>query len=350
MTGADIVGDDSWSSQHMKHYMRKHQTLEPMDPSVIDHKSSMPFVGENHGTSGPVRTSFNDTFLPIEDDVIKACDEVTGLSKKPMDPWSGDHIGFYYTLASIVRSGPDKGKRSYAARGYLNQCIGRTNLKILCEALVARVNLEGSQATGVTFTHGDQQHTVNASREVIVCGGAIQSPAILELSGIGDPEILERAGVECKVSLPSVGTNFQDHTVGGEIYELVPGVFSTDAMHDPSFMESAHKVLMEKAGGPLTAVQSTQGFFPYKMFATHGELQETVASIQDTIDDPKTTKFQRKQLQKVIAHLESDHSANLQFVFIGGTMNLLAGVTDQSHLFDPPANLEQFGITMGVCL
>jgi hypothetical protein len=60
----------------------------------------MPFVGEYHGTSGPVRTSFNDWMLPLDADIIKACDEVTGMTKKPKDPWSGDHIGFYNTLGT----------------------------------------------------------------------------------------------------------------------------------------------------------------------------------------------------------------------------------------------------------
>lgn len=60
---------------------------------------------------------FNPWQLPIEEDFIKACDEVTGYDKKPTDPWSGDHIGFFNTLGVVCRTGPNKGKRSYAARG-----------------------------------------------------------------------------------------------------------------------------------------------------------------------------------------------------------------------------------------
>lgn len=86
---ASIAGDEGWNAENMMKYMRKHQTLEPIDDSVTD-RSTMPFVGEYHGTSGPVRTSFNDFRLPIEDDFIKACAETTGLAKKPVDPWSGD--------------------------------------------------------------------------------------------------------------------------------------------------------------------------------------------------------------------------------------------------------------------
>ena len=71
----------------MNECMRKSQTLEPIDDSVVE-RATMPFVGSNHGTSGPVRTSFNTSYLPIEHDFIKACDEVCGITKKPVDPVS----------------------------------------------------------------------------------------------------------------------------------------------------------------------------------------------------------------------------------------------------------------------
>ena len=84
----------------MNHYMRKHQNLEPIPDHVIE-RTTMPFVEKNHGTTGPARTSFNHSFLPIEHDFINACDEVTGLAKKPIDPWSGDHIGKCIVVESL---------------------------------------------------------------------------------------------------------------------------------------------------------------------------------------------------------------------------------------------------------
>jgi choline dehydrogenase-like flavoprotein len=82
---AVLAEDPSWGSEKMNQYMRKHQTLDPVDEAVA-HRSAMPYVDKNHGTSGPVHTSFNDSFLPIEDDFQKAFDEVTGIDKKPIDP------------------------------------------------------------------------------------------------------------------------------------------------------------------------------------------------------------------------------------------------------------------------
>jgi choline dehydrogenase-like flavoprotein len=239
----------------MLEYMRKHQTLEPIDEKVVD-RATMPFVGEYHGTSGPVRTSFNETYLPIEHDWIKACDEVTGYVKKPTDPWSGDHIGFYNTLGLVARTGPNKGKRSYAARGYFaSMSADRPNLHVLCEATVTAIDLDGDKATGVSFSYGGKKHTVKTNREVIVSCGALQSPQILELSGIGDPDVLKAAGVECKVENRAVGANFQDHSLtvkssmcSGKysmlimeqlaIWELEPGVLSNEVVYQPEVSQS----------------------------------------------------------------------------------------------------------------
>jgi choline dehydrogenase-like flavoprotein len=79
--------------------------------------------------------------------------------------------------------------------------------------MVQRIELDGSRATGVTFKHGGQNHTVSVKKEVLVAGGAIQSPQILELSGIGDPEVLRAAGVEPKIENKAIGNNYQDHVL-----------------------------------------------------------------------------------------------------------------------------------------
>jgi choline dehydrogenase-like flavoprotein len=344
---AKLVNDDSWSHKNMTTYMKKHQTLEPFPDSVTD-RSTMPYVGEHHGTGGPVRTSFNDFQLPIEADIIKGCDEVSGFDKKPLDPWSGDHIGFFNTLGAVTRSGPNRGKRSYAARGYFEANKARPNLKVLCEALVNKVVLDGTTATGVSFTHNGKTHEVRTKREVIVCGGTIQSPQILELSGIGDPEVLKAAGVKCLVELPGVGNNFQDHVLSATGYQMSEGVMTLDGIYQPQAMEAATKALMEGGGGPLTCISSCQGFFPYKMMVSAEELKATVQSIKE---EPTNSKFEKQQLDQIVAHLEDDKSANLQLVIIPASGNFKEGVKDQSCIFPPPNDLSApHGLTFAICL
>lgn len=308
----------------------------------------MPFVGEFHGTSGPVRTSFNDTIFPVENDIIKACDEALGISKKPTDPWSGDHIGFYHTLGSICRTGPNRGKRSYAARGYYEANHARSNLKVLCEALVNRVVLDGTKATGVSISHQGQEYEIPSQREIIVCGGTIKSPQILELSGIGDRAVLEAAGVQCKIENPAVGADLKDHSITLAVYELQPGTMSLDTLQrDPQAMQDAQKQYAESKSGILSCISSMQGFFPAKGVLSEEELEAVIQSIRGV--EP-ASEFHKKQLAQIIAHLESDISANLQLVLIPATANMVDGIEHQRGILQPPAAGTPSGVTFALCL
>jgi len=100
-----------------------------------------------------------------------------------------------------------RGRRLSAARAYLHPVLGRPNLELRCRVQIARVLLEGGQAVGVETVKGER---IRAS-EVILCGGAIGSPQLLQLSGIGDPEHLRSIGVEPRHELRGVGENLQDH-------------------------------------------------------------------------------------------------------------------------------------------
>lgn len=345
---AELADDPSWHSSKFKQYFRKHQTLEPYDESIKE-RSTMPFVEENHGREGPVRTGFNDFRLPIEDDVIRAADEATGVTKKPIDPWGGDHIGFFNTLGSVARTGPNRGKRSYAARGYFEPNQGRKNLKVLCEALVEKIELDGNKATGVTFSYKDQRYTVKAKKEVIVACGALKSPQVLELSGIGNPDILRAAGVECKVENKAIGENFQDHIITPTMYDVNAGIPTLTDIHKPEVMAGAQKAFMETQGGPLTAVSSTQGFFPCRWFMTAEEVKETTDSIRQTA--AKSTPFQKKQLEQIARHIESDKSANVQFVLVAAKADFAAGCADQSKLFPTPEDINApGGLSFATCL
>jgi choline dehydrogenase len=109
--------------------------------------------------------------------------------------------------------------RSYSARAYYEPNAHRPNLSVLTDALVSKVEFEkitsssgSAKATGVQFTVGGVPYTVNAKREVIVCGGTINSPQILELSGIGSAPLLQKHGIDVVYDNPNVGENLNDHS------------------------------------------------------------------------------------------------------------------------------------------
>jgi choline dehydrogenase-like flavoprotein len=126
------------------------------------------------------------------------------------------------------------------------------------------VKLEGNTAVGVNFSHNSKSYSVGVKREVVVSCGAIQTPQVLELSGIGDPEVLKAAGVECKIENKAIGNNLQDHALTMFTWELTPNNPTLEVIYIPEVMEDAIKQLTEKQGGLLTGISSTQGFFPYK--------------------------------------------------------------------------------------
>lgn len=129
------------------------------------------------------------------------------------DPRTGSAIGGFNQLSTID---PQHNRRSYAARDYYEPNADRPNLALQLNALVSKIELEKSgdetRATGVQFIVDGTTHTVKANREVIVSGGTINSPQLLELSGIGSSAVLEKFGVEVVVDLPGVGENLNDHT------------------------------------------------------------------------------------------------------------------------------------------
>ena len=104
-----------------------------------------------------------------------------------------------------------KGRRWSTAQAYLKPALARPNLTLQVGAMVTRILFEGQRAVGVEYARGGRVHTVRAAREVLLCGGAINSPHLLMLSGIGDADDLGKRGIDAVAHLPGVGRNLQDH-------------------------------------------------------------------------------------------------------------------------------------------
>jgi len=104
------------------------------------------------------------------------------------------------------------GRRCSAAAAHLRPALARGNITLLTKAQVVKINISGNSATGVTFKHKGKLHSVEANKEVILSGGAINSPHLLMLSGIGPSQHLKEHGIEVHADLPGVGQNLQDHS------------------------------------------------------------------------------------------------------------------------------------------
>ncbi len=122
-------------------------------------------------------------------------------------------------------------RRSSAAVGYLNPAKSRSNLTIEVRALTHRVLLQGKRAVGIEYSQNGTLHQAKAKREVLLCGGTINSPQILQLSGIGPGALLQSLGIEVKHDLPGVGENLQDHIGGRIIHRCVDGTVTMNEIY-----------------------------------------------------------------------------------------------------------------------
>ncbi len=126
-------------------------------------------------------------------------------------PINDDFNGSHQIGAGHFQLTHHQGRRCSAADAYLRPALQRPNLSVRTGALVHRVLLEGGRAVGVVYQQGGQQLSARAEHEVLLCGGTINSPQLLMLSGIGPAQHLGAHDIEVAVDLPGVGTNLQDH-------------------------------------------------------------------------------------------------------------------------------------------
>ncbi len=171
---------------------------------------------EFHGTGGPLLTSRTSDKPALCHKIIEAGTEI-GLEYHEdvnhLPAGAGDNIGW----VQQTRRGR---RRQSAARTYLRPAMKRPNLEIITGALVHRVLFDGRRATGVEFSRNGQPERADAAREIILAGGAIGSPHVLQLSGVGDPDHLGRIGVPLVHALPGVGKNLQDHFLARVVCEV----------------------------------------------------------------------------------------------------------------------------------
>ncbi|MCC7274212.1 MAG: GMC family oxidoreductase N-terminal domain-containing protein, partial [Alphaproteobacteria bacterium] len=146
--------------------------------------------------------------MPLRHEILDAfvdAAEAEGFPRNP-DYNGGEQEGFGYY--QVTQKG---GRRWSTARAFLDPARGRGNLRIECDAQATGIILEGERAVGVSYVQGGIVREARAGAEVILAAGAVQSPHLLELSGIGNPELLRGLGLTVRYALPGVGENYRDH-------------------------------------------------------------------------------------------------------------------------------------------
>ncbi len=173
-------------------------------PYFMRAETRMKGADDYHGSSGPLVLETG----PCENPLFQAFFEAT---QEAGYPWTEDVNGYQQEGFGRFDRNIKNGRRFSAARAYLHPVLkNRPNLKVECGALSTRVLFEGDRAVGVEYRKGRNLHRVY-SHEVILCGGAINSPQLLQLSGVGNAEELRKLDIPMVQHLPGVGENLQDH-------------------------------------------------------------------------------------------------------------------------------------------
>jgi choline dehydrogenase len=214
------------------------------------------FLGESalHGGSGPMaiepvgwRNELSDAYLQAG---VEAGVEANGDFNGATQEGSG-----YYHQTSRG------GIRSSIGRTYLRPARRRQNLRILTNALVTGIDFRGHRASGVRYQRGETAQHATARREIILCGGVVNSPQLLQLSGIGAPEVLRAAGIHVRHELPGVGQNLQDHYAVNSLYRSSQPVTLNDRMRTWYGRLGVALQYAVTRQGPLAMAAGTVGMF-----------------------------------------------------------------------------------------
>ena len=157
-----------------------------------------------HGAGGPISVSDPVDTHPLCDAFIAAGQEAGWPRNHDFNGAAQDGVGYFQLTAR-------RGRRSSTATGYLRPAEKRANLRIETNALASRVLFEGTRAVGVQYLHGATEVEARAAREVILAGGAINTPQVLQLSGVGPAQRLREYGIPVVLDAPNVGEHLEDH-------------------------------------------------------------------------------------------------------------------------------------------
>jgi choline dehydrogenase/4-pyridoxate dehydrogenase len=200
------AGLTEWSYDKVLPYFRKQETWEGGSSTY-------------RGGGGPLSTRASRYEDPIVDAFLAA-------GREAGFPHTDDYNGADQEGFALLQNTIRDGRRCSAAVAYLHPALKRPNLRVRTRSMTTRILFEGDRAVGVEVVSNGQKSAVRCRREVIISGGVINTPQLLMLSGLGDPEDLEPHGISVRRAIPGIGKNLQDHVIGLVQYKRKqPGPF-----------------------------------------------------------------------------------------------------------------------------
>ena len=314
------LGNPGWSWRDMQPYYRKFHTLNPPTQQSVQDLGLDWIDAKNQGTSGPVQVSFAgaDFYGPLHTAWPETFKNLN--CKISGDPLSGLLTGAYCNPTTV----DDKDKsRSYSASAYYNETVAkRSNLHVLTNTQVSKVVLEGQDpsvfATRVEWTDKGIIKSVFVAYEIVLCAGTVQSPQVLELSGIGDAALLRSLGIKSAINNPNVGENLQDHALASISFEVKENTPTAEAMKEPGVMNTLIEQYNKSRSGPLTSSAICNAYMPLPEYLTASGNEEKRIELRRLIEtyttsnsqDPPSLKAQYELLRSII---EDEKDSTVQY-------------------------------------
>ncbi|MEX0601583.1 MAG: choline dehydrogenase, partial [Rhodothermales bacterium] len=237
------LGNEGWGYDDVLPYFKKAENNER-------------FVDEYHGRGGPLNVADQIQHNPLTKAFVRAAQEIGVPYNPDLNGSRQEGVSFYQVTQRNVR-------RESAATAYLHPVKNRPNLTVVTNAMATRILLENGRAVGVEYLHrGKKIRQAHAGAEIILSGGAVNSPRLLLLSGIGPADELRALGVDVRHDLPGVGKNFQDHMdvyIAAKVSQRVS--YNGEDRWYRAMLHGIQYLLYKT--GPVTACVAEAGCFVY---------------------------------------------------------------------------------------
>ncbi|KAL0959318.1 hypothetical protein HGRIS_014580 [Hohenbuehelia grisea] len=320
-----------WNWNGLQSYFAKSQNVAKNQqnpyPGATSSGVSSSFT---HGSgNGPIHPSYNVIYPDTVTPYVQTYNNLGIQTNSDAD--NGNASGIYNTRAAIDRS---TGNRTYAATGYYCQASRRSNLHVLVGAEVTKVLLAKSgstyTATGVSFTAAGQSFTVKARKEVILSASTIKTPQLLELSGIGNSDILQSVGITPLINLPGVGENLQEHLFSPIQFQLTPGHHTWDELRNNlTFATQQWALYNTTKTGYMTNIDSSLAFVPPANFAGSDGAAALLQAFDTFVSQSNPTPLQQQQYKLQRAYL-TQGLPHIEIICL--SRGVIAPQQDQSYL------------------
>ncbi|KAK3986196.1 hypothetical protein QBC44DRAFT_361744 [Cladorrhinum sp. PSN332] len=261
-------GNPGWDWETLGPYYKKFHTLARPSTEAAHHLR-LSYVDQNlHSKNGPIQASFpEESADPLPSAWV---DTIAALGFPASgDPFSGKFSGGYINALSVDSASRT---RSDAATAYFEPAKSRPNLQVTTGALAEKIIFDTNgplpKAVGVQIQKGGVATTLTAKKEIILAAGVFGSPKLLELSGIGNGNLLDSLNIPVVVGNPNVGENLQDHPASSMSFEVEDGVKTIDGLtrQEPEALAAATQEYLTNKSGPFAVGNFTGSLLPVPDF------------------------------------------------------------------------------------